>query len=53
MPTAWSTLEVLHDLNSRRYLALGLDNEEKMYDFQTVLNDRDFTPQALRRAGRR
>ena len=53
VPTAWSTLEVLHDLNSRRYLALGLDNEEKMYDFQTVLNDRDFTPQALRRAGRR
>ncbi|MET1218205.1 MAG: DUF1329 domain-containing protein [Glaciecola sp.] len=53
VPTAWSTLEVLHDLNSRRYLALGLDNEEDMYDFQEELKDRDFTPQALRREGRR
>ncbi len=53
VPTAWSTLEVLHDLNSGRYLALGLDNEHEMYDFAPGLNDRDFTPQALRRSGRR
>ena len=27
VPTHWTTLEINHDLNSRRYLALGLDNE--------------------------
>tara|TARA_R110001592_G_scaffold74135_4_gene225658 strand:+ start:142 stop:1509 length:1368 start_codon:yes stop_codon:yes gene_type:complete len=53
VPTQWSTLDVYHDLNSRRYLALGLDNEEKMYEFNADLNDREFTPEAMRRAGRR
>ncbi|MGB3726772.1 MAG: DUF1329 domain-containing protein [Glaciecola sp.] len=53
VPTHWSTLDVYHDLNSRRYLAIGLDNEEQMYDFTVEMNDRDFTPQALRRAGKR
>lgn len=53
VPTHWSTLDVNHDLNSRRYLAVGLDNEETMYDFSVQLQDRDFTPQALRREGRR
>jgi hypothetical protein len=51
VPTQWSTLEVYHDLNSRRYLALGLDNETKMYDFSSTLDDGEFTPQALRRIG--
>lgn len=53
VPTHWSTLDVYYDLNSRRYLAIGLDNEEQMYDFSVELNDRDFTPQALRREGKR
>lgn len=53
VPTQWSTLEVYHDLNSRRYLALGLDNQEKMYNFASELGDNDFTPQALRRQGKR
>lgn len=53
VPTHWSTLEVYHDFNSRRYLAIGLDNEEAMYDFGTKFKDRDFTPAALRREGRR
>lgn len=53
VPTLWSTLDVFHDIQSRRYIALGLDNEAKMYDFSKVLNERDFTPSALRRAGRR
>ena len=53
VPTQWSTLDVYHDLNSRRYLALGLDNEEKMYEFNVDLKDREFTPEAMRRAGRR
>jgi hypothetical protein len=53
VPTHWSTLDVFHDLQSRRYIALGLDNEAKMYDFSKKLNEKDFTPSALRRAGRR
>ena len=53
VPTHWSTLDVYHDLNSRRYLAIGLDNEEKMYDFQQSFKDTEFTSNALRRSGRR
>ncbi len=53
VPTQWSTLEVYHDLQSRRYLAIGLDNEHKMYDFASKHQDRDFTSSALRRQGRR
>lgn len=53
VPTQWSTLDVYYDLNSRRYLALGLDNEESMYQFDVSLDDGDFTPQALRRKGKR
>ncbi|QDP01164.1 DUF1329 domain-containing protein [Thalassotalea sp. PS06] len=53
VPTQWSTLEVFHDLQSRRYIAMGLDNEHKMYDFQTPLREKDFTASALRREGRR
>ena len=49
--THWSTLEVYHDFNSRRYLAMGLDNEEKMYEFNQEFTDRDFTPASLRREG--
>ena len=53
VPTQWSTLEVYHDFQSRRYIAMGLDNESKMYNFSAVLEDKDFTPSALRREGRR
>lgn len=53
VPTHWSTLDVYHDLNSRRYLALGLDNEDKVYDFTVTPSDQEFTPQALRREGKR
>lgn len=53
VPTQWSTLDVYHDLNSRRYLAIGLDNEEVMYDFSIRPDEREFTPQALRREGTR
>lgn len=53
VPTHWSTLEVYHDLNSRRYIAIGLDNEDKMYNFSETLTDADFTPAALRREGTR
>lgn len=53
VPTQWSTLDVYHDLNSRRYLAIGLDNEEQMYDFSVRPAEAEFTPQALRREGMR
>lgn len=52
VPTHWSTLEVFYDLNSRRYIAIGLDNQEDMYDFSVKLKERSFTPAALRREGR-
>ncbi|MBL4764568.1 MAG: DUF1329 domain-containing protein [Colwellia sp.] len=53
VPTLWSTLDVFHDLQSRRYIALGLDNEAKMYNFSAKLKHKSFTPSALRREGRR
>jgi hypothetical protein len=53
VPTLWSTLDVFHDLQSRRYIALGLDNEADMYDFSADLEQKNFTPSALRREGRR
>jgi len=48
----WYAIEVLYDLNSGRYLALGLDNEEQtgyQYDFDRGYAD--YTPAALRRGG--
>ena len=48
----WYAIEVLYDLNSGRYLALGLDNEEAtgyQYDFDRGYAD--YTPAALRRGG--
>lgn len=53
LPTMWSTLEVFHDLKSGRYLALGLDNEDEVADFAAKLTKKDFTPAALRRAGKK
>jgi len=53
VPTFWTTLEVHYDLQSGRYLALGLDNEAKMYDFSIMRTDKDYSQGALRRAGRR
>ena len=51
----WLAVEALHDLVSARYLLIGLDNEEKgyQYDFDYIGRFEDFTPSALRRAGRK
>jgi hypothetical protein len=49
--TFWSTLEVHVDLQNGRYLAVGLDNENKMYDFTLKRSPSDFTPDSLRRDG--
>lgn len=53
VPTLWSTLETYYDLPSGRYLVIGLDNQEEMYDFKVKYNASHFTPSALRRIGRR
>lgn len=53
VPTLWSTLETYYDLPSGRYLVIGLDNQEEMYDFGVKYNASHFTPSALRRIGRR
>ena len=52
-PLIWPTLEIHHDLQAGRYLALGLDNEFPMCTYDAKFKSRDFNPSALRRAGRR
>lgn len=52
--TTWTTVEEHLDLQSGRYVAMGLNNEEPVtYEFGHVVSARDFQPAALRRAGRR
>lgn len=53
VPTFWTTLEVHTDLQSGRYLAIGLDNESSMYDFDIKRTMDDYSPGALRREGTR
>jgi len=52
-PLLWTTLEVHYDLQSGRYLVLGLNNKEKMYDFSITRQKSNYTPSSLRRAGNR
>jgi hypothetical protein len=48
----WYSLEALYDLQSGRYLALGMKNEEKKaYEFGSTAVSGDFTPAALRQSG--
>ena len=49
----WSTLEVHVDLQNGRYLAIGLDNENAMYDFGLKRTPADFTAASLSRDGTR
>jgi hypothetical protein len=53
VPTIFTTLEVHTDLQAGRYLAIGLDNEGSMYDFDIKRTMNDYTPAALRREGLR
>ncbi len=53
VPAIWTTLEAHVDLQSGRYLVLGLDNESTMYDFNIQRTMKDYTPAALRREGKR
>ena len=51
VPMLWTTLEVHTDLQAGRYLAIGLDNEYGMYNFDIERTFDDYTPAALRREG--
>lgn len=53
LPTFWTTLETHHDLQSGRYLAMGLDNDYRPYDFSFNKTEPFFKPSGLRRIGRR
>ena len=53
VPTLWTALEVHTDLQAGRYLAIGLDNEYPTYDFTIKRTLADYTPDALRREGKR
>ena len=54
LPILWTTLEVVMDLQNRRYLTLGLQNEEPgSYDFTIQRTVADYQPNALRTRGTR
>ncbi|MGY8871705.1 MAG: DUF1329 domain-containing protein [Pseudomonadales bacterium] len=49
----WTVAEMLYDLQSGRYLAGSLTNEEGIgFDFTKRFRHKDFTPQAIRRLGK-
>lgn len=51
VPCFWSALEVHTDLQSGRYLVIGLNNESRPYDFTIKRTPADYTPDSLRREG--
>lgn len=53
VPTFWSTIESHHDLQSGRYIAVGLDNQDQVNTFNTPLDESNYSPSALRKRGRR
>jgi hypothetical protein len=53
VPTFWSTVETHYDLQSGRYIAINLTNESAPYNFDVKFAATEFTPDALRREGRR
>jgi len=51
VPMYYGTVEVHHDLQSGRYLAMGLRNEEPVVYQRIKRRPADFTPAGLRRVG--
>jgi hypothetical protein len=49
----FDTVNVAYDLQNGRYIVSGLNNQDPIEDFNADLNLDDFTPNALRRGGRR
>jgi hypothetical protein len=53
VPDIWTSLETHIDLLAGRYLAIGLNSEFPPYEFNIERSLEDYTPAALRRAGKR
>ncbi len=53
VPTYWSSIESHMDLQSGRYVATGIDNQDPVNTFNVPLSISSYTPQALRTRGRR
>jgi hypothetical protein len=54
VPSLWTTLELTYDLQARRYLALGFeDDPAHSYDFSVKRTLQDYTAAALRTRGTR
>jgi len=53
VPMLWTTLESHHDLQTRRFVSYRLNNERGTARFDLEISPREFSPQALRRKGRR
>jgi hypothetical protein len=53
VPMLWTTLEIHHDLQTRRYVSYRLDNSQGVARFDLELPPGEFSPQALRRKARR
>jgi len=51
VPTFWSAIEVHTDLSNGRYLAIGLNNEHKAYDFSIKRTPSDYSSTALASEG--
>ena len=51
VPTFWATIEVHYDLQSGRYIAGLLDNEETPFNFAFQTTPENFSPQSLRTRG--
>lgn len=52
-PLIWDTVHSHYDLQNGRYLAFGFKNEGEMVKFDEEMDLAEFSPEALRRAGRR
>lgn len=53
VPTLWTTIEVHHDLQSGRFVSYRLNPRKPVPPFNMEMDPSKFTPQALRRMGRR
>lgn len=51
VPVFWTTMENTHDLQSGRYIATGVDNQDTAPDFSFQSSLENYTPQALRTRG--
>jgi hypothetical protein len=53
VPVSWTTIEIHHDLQSGRFVSYRLNPREPVPSFNMEMEPSEFTPQALRRMGKR